>query len=145
MQLSRQGDYAIRTVLELAKVYPETLAIKHIATKQDIPLPFLKKIIQSLAKSGLVETIRGAQGGVKLWSPPEKITLRHIIEAIDGPITINRCLMGENVCFRQPTCAVHRALAQAKQSFLTELEKHSVGSLLAAEAKARNQKTKSQR
>ena len=133
MLISKQGDYAIRTMLELGKCYPETRSIKGIADKQEIPKPFLNKIVQSLNKAGLVETLRGVQGGVRLWSSPAGITLRHIIEAIDGPIAINRCLMGQKVCSRQSYCSAHQVLDKAKKLFLDELDKTSIANLIEGE------------
>lgn len=131
MVISKQADYAIRTMLALGQKYPENISIKEIAALQEIPKPFLNKIIQTLAKAGLVETLRGSQGGVKLWMSPEEVTLRTVIEAIDGPIVLNRCLIGAESCSRSKHCAAHRALANAKNVFLKELEKVTLAKLVA--------------
>lgn len=135
MIISKQADYAIRTMLALGQKYPESISVKEIATLQEIPKPFLNKIIQTLAKASLVETIRGSQGGVKLWMSPQEVTLRTVIEAIDGPIVVNRCLIGAGACSRSNHCAAHSALANARKVFLEELEKTTIEKLVAQQIK----------
>jgi len=130
-------------MLALGQKYPQSISVREIAVLQEIPKPFLNKIIQTLAKAGLVETIRGSQGGVKLWRSPEEMTLRTVIEAIDGPIVVNRCLIGTGACTRTSYCAAHVALAKARKVFLAELEKTTVAKLVVEQNKlesARNKK-----
>ena len=135
MIISKQGDYAIRTMLTLGQRHPESISIREIASLQEIPKPFLNKIIQTLAKAGLVETIRGSQGGVKLWLSPRQVTLKTVIEAIDGPIVVNRCLIGSDVCSRSSFCAAHVVLANARKVFLAELEKTTLAKLVVEQIK----------
>lgn len=130
MQITKQADYAIRTMVELGIDTKVLLSTKEIANKHDIPSPFLNKIVQMLSKAGLIITTRGAQGGIRLAVEPENITLRHIIEAVDGPIIVNRCLLGQGICDRQPACAAHKALGRAKKVFLEELERTTVADLV---------------
>jgi Rrf2 family protein len=123
LQLTKQGDYAIRTILELASRPPDTVVpVREIAERQEIPLPFLNKIVQVLARTGVVLTIRGNQGGVRLLLPPEKITLRQIVEAIEGPIALNQCLLGQGVCSRDNFCRVHQVWMEAQEALLSRLE-----------------------
>jgi len=99
MQITRQADYAVRAVLYLAKLGPqEKAATSQIAEEQDIPLSFLAKIIAQLSVAGLLQTMRGARGGVTLARDPEEITLLEVVEAIDGPIMLNECVNGSYKC-----------------------------------------------
>lgn len=127
MQLTRQGDYAVRAVLDLAirDFYegPGTLqASQQVAQRQGIPKAFLNKIIQALVRAGIIETLRGAAGGIRLARPAKEITLRQIVEAMEGTIALNRCLIGPLSCDRMQGCPVHPIWIRAQQAFLRELE-----------------------
>jgi Rrf2 family protein len=91
-----------------------------IADRQSIPAPFLAKIISRLSLSGLVITYRGAGGGVSLARPASEISLLHVIEALDGPVQLNRCVIEPSACPKDGHCPVHHIWAKA-QSELTSL------------------------
>lgn len=121
--LTRQGEYAIRCMLELARNYGrERLATKEVAAKQEIPLMFLTKILGILIKSGLVVSQRGSHGGISLAKPPSEITLSEIVEAIEGPFALNACLGEAGQCGRKPYCKVHQVWHRAQRALLKELE-----------------------
>ena len=131
MQLTRQCEYAIRTMLELAShPYGEIISSKIISERQDIPEGFLKKTIQLLAVSGLVNTVRGIQGGVRLAKPAEDIKVSDVVEAIEGPIAINPCLASGYVCPNQPQCRISPVLARAQSAFIAELNRDSLADLV---------------
>ncbi len=93
MQITRQADYAVRAVLYLAQMGSEQrAATSQIAQEQKIPPSFLAKIVSQLSVAGLLQTSRGARGGVSLARPPEQISLLEVVEAIDGPIYLNECV-----------------------------------------------------
>jgi Rrf2 family protein len=93
MQITRQADYAVRAVLYLAQMGSEQrAATSQIAQEQKIPPSFLAKIVSQLSVAGLLQTSRGARGGVSLARPPEQISLLEVVEAIDGPIFLNECV-----------------------------------------------------
>jgi Rrf2 family protein len=87
-----------------------------IAEAENIPHPFLTKVISRLVTGGLVFTSRGMGGGVELARSPEEITLLEVIEAMDGPILLSYCLLRTGTCEHEPDCAVHDtwAVVQAK-------------------------------
>lgn len=108
MEITQQADYAIRTVLELAlHADGECVVSNEIARRQGIPAPFLAKIVARLAAAGIVATQRGVSGGIRLARSASQITLLDAIEAIDGPITLNRCMRSPSDCSRSKTCVVH--------------------------------------
>jgi Rrf2 family protein len=121
MEISRRTDYGIRVILDLAVLPQDARAsTQEIADRQSIPSPFLAKIVSQLSLSGLVITHRGAGGGVALARPPHQISLLEVIEALDGPIRLNRCAQAPNLCPRQTHCPMHDVWMQA-QSELTGL------------------------
>ncbi len=121
MQITRQADYATRAVLYLAKLGPGKKApTSEIAEKQDIPLSFLAKIIAQLSVAGLLQTMRGARGGVALARSPEQITLLDVVEAIDGPILLNECVNGEYECTIE-NCPIHQIWCDAQEDLVVRL------------------------
>lgn len=108
MELTQESDYAVRAVLELARQPDgERLYSRTIAKRQDIPAPFLAKILAQLAQHGIIDAQRGPNGGVKLVHPPDRISLRDVVEAIEGPLALNRCARQPELCNRSTVCPVH--------------------------------------
>lgn len=108
MELTRKGEYAIRGILYLAQQQPgKVCLLSEIAEATDAPQSFLAKIFQSFAKIGIVNSYRGTGGGFTLGRPPAQITLRDVVEAVEGPIIPNRCLTGAGACVRGEECNVH--------------------------------------
>lgn len=108
MEITQQADYAVRAVLELAlNVQDARIFSSEIARRQGIPAPFLTKIFSRLAAAGIVATQRGVNGGIRLTRPADQVTLLQVVEAIDGPISLNRCVRNPEECGRNATCAVH--------------------------------------
>lgn len=121
MEISRRTDYGVRVILDLASLPDNQRApTQEIARRQNIPSPFLAKIISQLSLAGLVTTFRGAGGGVTLARSPSEISLLHVIEALEGPVRLNRCLIEPSACPRNNHCPVHHIWARA-QADLTGL------------------------
>ncbi len=92
MQITRQADYALRAMMFLARLAPnQRAATSQIAEEQQIPPSFLAKIISQLSIAGFIHTSRGARGGVTLARPAAEISILEVVEAIDGPISVNEC------------------------------------------------------
>src|SRR4030065_554313 len=103
MQITKQADYAVRAVLYLAGLADGRRApTSQIARDQKIPPSFLAKIVSQLSVAGMVQTSRGARGGVTLARDPAEITLLEVIEAIDGPIGLNEGGAHADICFFAP-------------------------------------------
>lgn len=99
MEISRQADYAIRTITDLAATSDGSLVqTREIARRQDIPERYLPTIVRTLARAGLLRTMRGSHGGVSLARPAGMISIRDVIEAIDGPLLLNRCVIRPGEC-----------------------------------------------
>ncbi len=108
MELTRKGEYAIRGVIYLAQQPPgKMILISEIAEAAKVPQTFLAKILQSFAKLGIVNSYRGTGGGFTLGRSAGRITLREVVEAVEGPILPNRCLISEAECDRGSSCLVH--------------------------------------
>jgi Rrf2 family protein len=123
MQITRQADYAVRAILYLTQLGPaQKAATSQIAEMQEIPLSFLAKIVAQLSLAGLLETTRGAHGGVMLARSPEEISLLEVVEAIDGPIQLNQCVMEDYDC-SMAMCPVRSVWCEAQADLVSRLEK----------------------
>jgi Rrf2 family protein len=122
MQITRQADYAIRAVMYLATLKTgQRAATSQVAQEKNIPPSFLAKIISQLSIAGLLHTSRGARGGVTLARAPGEITLLDVVEAIDGPITLNECVGDDGMCSFSPDCPLHMIWCDAQDELVTRL------------------------
>lgn len=134
MQITRQADYALRAMLYLARLEPkERAATSRIAEEQEIPPSFLAKIISQLSIAGLINTSRGARGGVSLARVPQEISLLDVVEAIDGPITLNECVSDPSVCSFGDNCPIHEVWCEAKAELVKKLRASTFDKLLERE------------
>lgn len=87
MKLTTRGHYSVKALLDLS-LQPRygPVSVKVIATRQDIPAPYLEKLLIEMRRAGLVQSIRGVQGGYKLARSPEQISLGQILEAVGEAI-----------------------------------------------------------
>lgn len=130
MKITRQADYAIRAVVYLSNPSVDgRVPTSVIARAENIPQPFLTKVISQLSTAGLVVTSRGMGGGVMLARPPEEITLLNVIEAVDGPILISHYLLRSNTCEPESYCAVHDTWAQIQAHLVQDLESVTMAEL----------------
>jgi len=123
MQLTLRGDYAVRVAVELAS-QPHDAIVKtgDLGRRTGVPPAYLTKIVQALAHAGVVRTRRGARGGVSLLRPASAVTLREIIEAVEGPIYLNRCLVQPGLCPRDRFCTVHPVWSRIQALLTGELD-----------------------
>src|SRR5947209_20610647 len=108
MIYSRSAEYAIRAFVHLAQVNEGKYAmVKNIAEQEDIPAHFLAKILQQLARQGLLRSSKGPTGGFALRHAPAEITLLQIVDSIDGLADYQRCIGGMMECNDQMRCGMH--------------------------------------
>lgn len=118
MQIPRKIEYALRAMIHLAD-NPEGVARgSEIARAEHIPKYYLEKVIRDLMRGGLVRARRGPGGGYQLARPPESISFRDVIEAVEGPIALNLCVEGAPQCSLQPTCRMFRVWEEGQRMLL---------------------------
>lgn len=131
MQITRQADYALRAMLYLAHLEPtQRAATSQIAEEQHIPPSFLAKIISQLSIAGLIHTSRGARGGVSLARSPEEISVLEVVEAIDGPISLNECTHGAGACPFGETCPLRPLWCDTQSELVDRLRNTSFAQFL---------------
>ena len=131
MQITRQADYAVRAVLYLAKLgSDQRAATSQIAQEQQIPPSFLAKIVSQLSVAGLLQTSRGARGGVSLARDPEQISLLEVVEAIDGPILLNECVSSNGICVFGDSCPMRPVWCDAQAELVKHLKDTTFNGIL---------------
>jgi len=127
MQLTRAADYAVRVMIHLAGMTPGARVSRtELAQAAECPEQFLSKVLQGLARAGLVVSHRGNTGGFELPEPHRRITLLQVVEAIEGPLGLNDCLTGETTCSRQEWCPAHMIWAETQTAMETILKRWSI-------------------
>ncbi|SAK73722.1 Rrf2 family transcriptional regulator [Caballeronia calidae] len=138
MRLTDYTDYALRVLLYLS-VRPSGLStIQEISDAYGISKNHLMKIVQQLGELGWVETVRGRNGGLRLSARSSELTIGDIVRKTENDFAIVGCFAdqpaGDNAasqqrCVIQPHCRLRGVLAAARDAFLAELDKHTVGEL----------------
>ncbi len=130
MLVTRETDYAIRCVLYLAREADRVASVTEIARSMHIPKSFLAKIVQRLVRSGLLESLRGAQGGLRLARDPSQLNLLEIMEAIQGPAGINMCAVNSKRCRLSSSCGVHPIWVDIRKEVEERLKRETIAGLL---------------
>ena len=132
MKITQESDYALRAVVNIAQRYPNKIEAKVIAEGCDIPLRFLLKLLRQLTTAKVIRSYRGINGGYALATNPEDITMAHVIEAIEGPIFLNKCIQDKELCSnnRKGKCNISMELRKIQESLLKELKLRKISDLL---------------
>src|SRR5215471_5137178 len=113
MQLTRAADYAVRVMIHLAGLPTGTRVSRDdLAQAAECPEQFLSKVLQNLARAGLIVSHRGNTGGFQLPPAGTEATVLTVIEAIEGPIRLNLCLSSTHACNRSGWCPAHTVWAE---------------------------------
>ena len=97
MRITLESDYALRILTELAE-HDDVVDANTLSSATSVTIRFTLKILNKLVKNGFVSSYKGTKGGYKLKLPTDQITLKSVIELIDGPIVIARCLETSEAC-----------------------------------------------
>lgn len=120
MKLNAKSEYALRAMLDLANRPLEQTTLNEIALRQSIPPAVLPAIFQLLARAGLVETVRGYHGGVRLGRPAAEVSVRMVFEALEGPLKLHRCDSMHGSCGMDlsPECPLRGLLEETRRRVL---------------------------
>lgn len=132
MRLTRQSNYAIRTLIYCAVNEPKLSRVADIAKAHAISELFLFKLIKPLVENGLIETVRGRRGGIKLGRPAEDITLLDTVRLTEESFSMAECFEdGDIACPLADSCDVNAALREALGAFFEVLDSHTIADLAA--------------
>ena len=119
---TRRGEYGLTAMLYLARPQTGHLAqIHEIAEHCSLPEPFLGQILRLLVRGGLVQSKKGVGGGFTLARKPEEISFLEVLEALEGPVAVNRCQSPVEHCQKEGSCSMEFVWAKAQDALLKVL------------------------
>lgn len=131
MKLSTRAKYGIHAMLDLALNQGQgPQSIKSIAERQSIPEQYLEQLIAVLRREGLVNSVRGAQGGYYLALQPGEITMARLMHVLEGPIDLSDCLVDDQYCEKACICPTRRVWEKLSQSIDEVLGSVTLGDML---------------
>ena len=141
--LRRNTDYALRAMVHLAGHWgQEPVSTRQVAKAQEISYQLACKLMQKLHNARLLESRMGPKGGFELSREPSKISLLEIIELIQGPVSLNRCLVSEQACARQKQCPIRTKLAHLQEYMESSLSNITLEQVLRDRGAKTPKKTK---
>ncbi|MFH1370755.1 MAG: Rrf2 family transcriptional regulator [Planctomycetota bacterium] len=141
--IRRNTDYALRATVELAGRFGDgPIATKELSDRQDIPYQLACKLLQRLNKARIVKSTMGPAGGFTLSRNPSKITVRQVVETIQGPVRLNRCLFEKGFCRLSRHCPVNPELGRLQKKINLFLDGLSLKQLLSAKAKDKRKRSR---
>ena len=131
MVLTKACAYGVFGVMYLAKQPKgKIVSLSEVARAEHIPEKFLAKIFQNLTRSSLIRSHRGARGGFSIARPTNQITVRELLEAIQGPICLAKCLSDLEDCDKKDVCSLREALLKAQEHTLRLLTQKTLADLV---------------
>lgn len=130
IKISRQSDYALQLVSELSALEKgQWLSLKMFSNKSSISFLFLQKIAKKLREAGMIEAIKGKSGGYKLKKPADKITLKSVMEAIEGPYGATDCYKFGKQCQKTDKCKIRHGIGKINNQIIKYLEGVTISSI----------------
>jgi Rrf2 family nitric oxide-sensitive transcriptional repressor len=130
MRLTVHTDYALRVLMTLAVVADRVVTIDELARRHRVSKNHLMKVAQTLVGLGFVQSVRGRAGGLRLARDPREIRMGAVVRALEDDMRLVECLgEGPATCIFTGACRLTRALAQALEAFLAELDKLTLADL----------------
>jgi Rrf2 family protein len=127
--ITKETDYALRALLNLARD-GGFLSSRQIAGREQIPLHFLRRILQSLIKAGVIESREGAAGGVRLKTDPGDLRIADIIKIFQGRIQFSECIFRKKICSNHATCVIRKRIEKMESQVADELGNTTIADLL---------------
>ena len=139
MRLSTRSRYGVRLMLALAmNKSKEPVFLKDIANSEEISEKYLSQIIMPLKAKGLVATFRGAHGGYLLGKPASEITLRNIVEPLEGDLSLVDCVGNPGICDKSTACAAKQVWDEMSSILLGFLDTFTLDDLIKKSRKIKN-------
>lgn len=138
MRLTVHSDYSLRVLMYLA-VFPDRLAtIEQIATAYGISQNHVMKVVQTLARNGFIETLRGRSGGIRLALPAQDITVGGVLRATEEDFHLVECFRSKSACCITPVCRLKGALSNALEAYLHVLDDWTLAQLVTSPKRLAN-------
>ena len=132
MKLSTRGKYGLYAMYYLAEHKDEGPQSLQSIASTGVPKQYLEQLLGNLRRTGLIHSVRGAQGGYQIARPPGEITILDVIDAMEGPLELSECMTDEGHCDRSCQCPVRRVWQKLTDSINRELADVTLDEMLPA-------------
>lgn len=133
MRFTREAEYALRALAYLASLSPGQVSpANQVAEACGLPGPFLSKTLGKLARGGVLRSARGRSRGYGLARPAREVSVREVLEAVEGRDAFRRCVFWDSRCSEDRPCALHGAWATVRGELLANLERMTLEDVRAA-------------
>ncbi len=119
--ITRDTDYALRALCFIAKNKNKITPVPELVSNLRIPRPFLRKILQSLDKSGLLKSYKGKGGGFVLTLKPDKISILDVMRIFQGEFSLNECLLNKHLCPDIRVCILKKKIERIEKHVVSKL------------------------
>lgn len=111
LTLSKRGDYVVRSAICLGRAYPSDTPrkLRQVSAEMAVPRTFVSQILGDLVRAGLAVSSFGANGGYRLARPPAEVSLLEVVEAGEGRLAPDACVLGEGPCHWEGACPLHES------------------------------------
>ena len=131
MQFTKAEEYGIFGVIYLAEKGKNMVTpLSEISEETDIPEKFLAKIFQSLSRADIIRSHRGVRGGFSLSKNPDEVSIKEVLEAIQGPYHLMKCTNDRSACDKDGFCGLRELLVLAEGKLVSVFEEHSLADLV---------------
>jgi Rrf2 family transcriptional regulator, iron-sulfur cluster assembly transcription factor len=130
LEISRRADLAVRALLAVSAI--ERIKSEELAARLGTTAGFVPQVLGPLVKRGWVRSDPGPRGGYSATVDLGAVSVLQVIEAIDGPTDLGRCVVADGPCGRAPHCALHAAWGRARDELMTQLDGMPLASLVGA-------------
>jgi Rrf2 family protein len=128
--ITRDTDYAIRALMYIANSKKDVVTVTEIEKELNLPRPFLRKILQTLQKGGVLKSKKGNKGGFQLAATSKNIFVNDLINIFQGKITLTECLTRKKICSDIDKCSIRRKIGSIEKKLIFDLKQISIASLL---------------
>jgi Rrf2 family protein len=129
LKLTKKADYGLIALRHLATAPNAAASTREIADAYHLPVTLLAKVMQQLARAGIVHSLSGTHGGYKLARPASRINTLEVVRAIDGPVILTNCFTDHGACDQTDSCTVREPLRRVHEAILSLLEKFTIAEL----------------
>lgn len=135
MKLTTHTDYGLRVLMALAVMEDRVVTIEELADRHRVSRNHLMKVAQTLVRLGLVKSVRGRSGGLRLAKDPSAVRIGEVVRALETDMALVSCMgSGQPACVLTGICRLTSALQSAVEAFFAELDRLTLADLAAAGA-----------
>jgi len=128
--LTKNTDYAIRALLHIARNGEGYISSREISSDEEIPLPYLRRILNRLREEEIIITREGVGGGAKINRDPAEIRISNLIRIFQGDLTLLDCVFRKNICSNVKTCPLRKRIKKIEDTVVKELEGLTIKDLI---------------